>query len=326
MFNRTFFRATIFILFILSVMAIPFQVQAGGSCGGPYTVEKGDTVAELAAMCGTTTTAIFVANPGLVEPLNPGQVIIIPGANFGTATNTAVTSTVTVTSTVGTTTPVTATPTKTATPPFTPTPTLVTPVAGVVNNYYTYNYYNYYNSLPSSVYINASSYTVQAGDTIESIAYSFGLTIQDLLAANPGLSNFNSLYVGQVLNIPAYYLSSPSSATAAAVATVNTTVVSTEQPTKHNYNSEIPKNAAYASINLVNKSEADVYISLRSNRADGTVAINEFPVKRRDQVEIPVGWIDYIAYVGGTKYTGGFQLNEGTLHTITFNRTKVVVD
>lgn len=45
-------------------------------------------------------------------------------------------------------------------------------------------------------------YTVQPGETISSIALKFGISIEELLAANPGI-NPNILSIGTTLNIPA---------------------------------------------------------------------------------------------------------------------------
>ena len=45
------------------------------------------------------------------------------------------------------------------------------------------------------------TYTVQTGDTMSSIALKFGVSIDDLQAANPEISP-NAMSVGQVLNIP----------------------------------------------------------------------------------------------------------------------------
>ncbi|NKQ34629.1 MAG: LysM peptidoglycan-binding domain-containing protein [Chloroflexi bacterium] len=47
----------------------------------------------------------------------------------------------------------------------------------------------------------AATYTVQAGNTLFSIAQSYGLTVEELAAAN-GIADVNSLTVGQVLQIP----------------------------------------------------------------------------------------------------------------------------
>jgi LysM repeat protein len=269
---------------------VPLQVHAGGVCGGAYTVENGDTVERLAAMCGTSTAAIFAANPGLKEPLTPGQVITIPGLTFG-----SLTPTVAVSPTAST---------------ATPTP------AAVVNNYYnTYNYYNYSPFpvvTPASI-ISTGTYVVQPGDTFAGIAYSFGVSINDLWAANPYIVDINILYVGQVLNIPFWYVPPPS-------------VVVTAEPVAVSYPGTIPNNAPRGTVRLVNKANGDVYVSLRTTRADGTNAINEYPVKGTFVTDIPIGWIDYVAWVGGIKFTGGFKLTENSIHTLTFNKSKVVVD
>ena len=45
------------------------------------------------------------------------------------------------------------------------------------------------------------AYTIQQGDTISSIALKFGVSMDDLLAANPEVSP-NAMSVGQVINIP----------------------------------------------------------------------------------------------------------------------------
>jgi LysM repeat protein len=278
---------TIIAVVTLFAVLIPLQVRAGGVCGGAYTVEKGDSVDKLAALCGTTSAAIYAANPGLKEPLKAGQVITIPGSNFG------------------------------VTPPpptvvVTPMPVTATPVPVVINNYYTYNYYNSYNYYPSTTY--SGSYVVQPGDTFSSIAYRFGLTIHELWAANPYIWDINLLYVGQVLYIPSgYWAGGPNP-------------ISQETPTELSYPGDIPKNAPHGSVTLVNKSEAEVYISLRTTRADGTNAINEYPVGGKVSASVPVGWIDYVAWVGGRKFTGGFKLSEDSFVTITFNRSKVVVE
>lgn len=291
--QKSFARLTVFVVLAMLAALIPLQVHAGGVCGGSYTIEAGDTVDKLAAMCGTSSSAIYAANPGLKEPLTVGQTITIPGANFGMTT--------------------------TITPSVVPSATAITgnatAIPVVVNYYNTFNYYNYYNPDPSVTYAN--TYIVQPGDTFASIASRFGVSFHELWGANPQVWDVNVLYVGQMLFIPtpsygyqpyAYY------------------PTATQEPQELNYNSEIPKNASYATVQLINKSEAEVYISLHTSRADGTNAVNEYPVKNRVNADIPTGWIDYVAYVGGVKFTGGFLLKEDTMRTITFNRSKVVVD
>lgn len=288
--HKSFLRMTVLVLLAMLATLIPFQVRAGGVCGGAYTVESGDTIAKLAAMCGTTPSAIFAANSGLKEPLTAGQVITIPGANFGVTTTVEV---------------VTATPVSGN----------ATAIPAAVVNYYTYYYYNYYYSNPPVT--TSNTYIVQAGDTFAGIAARYGLSVSQLWAANPQLTDTNVLYIGQLIYIPTSSYNPPY---------VYASPTVTQEPRPFSDNSEIPNNAAFATVWLVNKSETEVYISLHTSRADGSNAVNEYPVNKRVEAEIPTGWVDYVAYVGGRKFTGGFMLKEGTQHTITFNRSKVVVD
>lgn len=308
------FRKALIPLFVtaavLAAALVPLQARAGGACGGLYTVEKGDTVEGLAAMCGTTASAIYAANPGLKEPLTPGQTVLIPGPNYGTPTATrTATPTPTVTGTVPTKTPITFTVSPTVTPNITVT---VAPTQGIT---YVYNYYYYYNySNPNPIPETSGSYVVQAGDTFSGIAYSFGVSINDLWAANPGVDP-NYLYVGQILNIPLWYQPGGSAA-----------ATSTIEPQPLSYPGTIPQNAPRATVILVNDANGDVYVSLHTTRADGTEAINEFPVNGTLDVDIPVGWIDYVAWVGGVKFTGGFKLRGEGIVTLTFKKNKVIVD
>ncbi len=47
-----------------------------------------------------------------------------------------------------------------------------------------------------------STYTVQAGDTLAAIAQSYGITVEQILALNPGLTATSILAIGQVLIMP----------------------------------------------------------------------------------------------------------------------------
>ena len=46
------------------------------------------------------------------------------------------------------------------------------------------------------------TYTVVKGDSLSAIAHKFNITIQELEAANPKITNPNDIKVGEVLNIP----------------------------------------------------------------------------------------------------------------------------
>lgn len=167
--SRKFFtQVSVIVLFVLALLATPLSAQAGGVCGGTWTVAKGETLDSIAATCGTTVSAITAANPGISGSLTVGQTITVPGANYSGGAIT----------------------------PVPPTPNTIT------NNYYTYN--NYYN-VPATNYVPTSSgtYIVQYGDTFSVIASRFGVSVYALWAANPHIWDINLIYAGQVIYIPA---------------------------------------------------------------------------------------------------------------------------
>ena len=53
----------------------------------------------------------------------------------------------------------------------------------------------------SSTVVTTDTYTVQAGDTLGEIASNYSLTVAELARTN-NITNYNSIYVGQVLGIP----------------------------------------------------------------------------------------------------------------------------
>jgi LysM repeat protein len=272
MFRKGFACWFVFALVMLGLFGAPAAVRAGGVCGGTYIVETGDTIEKLAAMCGTTVNAIYAANPGISANLYAGQVLTIPGADFGV--------------------------------PYTPPPVTNTPYSPV-------NYDPYYGYLPG--YGSSTVYIVRFGDTFSEIARRFRVSVYALWVANPHIRNINLIYAGQVIYIPTGY-------------PIVTPPAPHLEPVPLSYPGDVPRNASQGSVRLVNNANADVYISLRTTRADGTGAIHEFPVGGTLQVQIPTGWIDYVAWVGGVKFTGGFKLSESLARTITFNKSKVVVD
>ncbi len=150
-------------------MPAPTIVGAPGGAPPPatsetYVIQPDDTVAGIAERYGVTIETILNANPGL-DParLTIGDEIIVPKP-----APTANTS---------------GTPTTTRTPQAsavsTPQPSPTRQASGGV-----------------------TTYTVQAGDYPEAIAQRFGITTEELLAANPGIDP-SSLSIGQVLKIPA---------------------------------------------------------------------------------------------------------------------------
>ena len=166
MFRKAFAQVLVLVFLLLAFFGTPLGAQAGGVCGGTYVVDAGDTADSIAARCGTSASAIYAANPGISGTLYAGQVLMLPGSS-----NTV---------------------------PSTPIPP--TPATATVNNYNTYNYYNY----PAASSSSNGTYIVQPGDTFSSIASRYGLSVQQLWAANPQILNINYIYAGQVIYIPNY--------------------------------------------------------------------------------------------------------------------------
>ena len=78
--RKLFTQVFVLVTFLLALLATPLSARAGGVCGGMWTVAKGETLDSIAAMCGTTVTAITAANPGMSGALTVGQVITVPGS------------------------------------------------------------------------------------------------------------------------------------------------------------------------------------------------------------------------------------------------------
>lgn len=56
--------------------------------------------------------------------------------------------------------------------------------------------------IPTSSPINSNTYTVVTGDTMYKIARQFGISLNQLILANPQIVNPNYIEVGQIINIP----------------------------------------------------------------------------------------------------------------------------
>ncbi len=177
----------------LLMMLAPHTVMAQG-IGQTHVVQPGENLFRIALRYGVSVQALAtingVANPALIYV---GQQLVIPATSATApptptpapatpdATSVFVTPTLVVSPTVMPTLIVssTVTPTLVVSPTVTPT-ILSTPAATSVGR----------------------THTVAAGENLFRIALRYGLTTNELAAAN-GISNPASVYVGQVLRIPA---------------------------------------------------------------------------------------------------------------------------
>jgi LysM repeat protein len=143
-----------------------------------YTVQGGDTLSIISRKFNVSLAAILSANP-LTDPdhIVPGQTITIPGSNPGLpSANNAVAPNATVNATVVV---VTSTPA-----PVTATAQPVQPTAQA--------------SQPAST---GRTHVVQAGEGLAAIGRQYGISWAAIAAAN-NINDPNTIYVGQVLQIP----------------------------------------------------------------------------------------------------------------------------
>jgi LysM repeat protein len=161
--------------------------QPAAPAGNTYVVEAGDSLYAIAERFGVTVEELAELNE-LADPrqLEVGQVLRIPDTAVISPTPEGTTSTST---------PTPSGPTKTPRP-------IGTPGEG------------------------ETTYTVQSGDNANDIALSFGITVEELAAANnTTVDNLRSLQVGDVLIIPA------ASATPTPMPTEEPTSIPTEMAT-----------------------------------------------------------------------------------------------
>jgi len=161
-------------------------VQPGG--GASYTVKEGDTLAGIAARFGVSLADLQDANPNIdASKLSIGQTVKLPATSD--AAGAASTPAPAPTKEPATSAAATATepPATAAAAPATAAaaPATATPAPAET-------------STPASL---GQTYVVQDGDIPVKIAEKFGVTVEELLAANPSIDPTN-LHIGDVLIIP----------------------------------------------------------------------------------------------------------------------------
>ena len=87
----------------------------------------------------------------------------------------------------------------------------------------------------------------------------------------------------------------------------------------------LPPAVPFSQITLVNKANAEAYISLQVTMPDGKYSIIEYPVEGRIKIQAPVGSYLYVTWVGGRKMVGEFRLHQNDDLTITLYKDKVVI-
>jgi hypothetical protein len=86
----------------------------------------------------------------------------------------------------------------------------------------------------------------------------------------------------------------------------------------------LPPAVPFSHITLVNKANAEAYISLHVD-LDGSNTVIEYPVEGRIKIQAPVGFYTYVTWVGGRKMVGEFKLHGDDDLTITLFKDKVVI-
>jgi LysM repeat protein len=197
MFKKVY-QSIVLIAILLASFAGTGSAQALGGCGSSYTVQWGDTLSGVAAYCGTSVSALQLANPGLGYWLYAGQVLQMPGAAWdnGNGYSTYIVAR-------GDTLKIIAAR-------YGTTFSALANLNGIYNYNLIYvgqrltvpNSGTYtpppYNPPPSS----GSTYVIQRGDTLRNLAYRWGVTVSDILAVNSQIYNPSLIYVGTVINIP----------------------------------------------------------------------------------------------------------------------------
>jgi LysM repeat protein len=176
----------------------------------PYTLQRGDTLPLLAQRFGVTVEALQRANPNLnpnVLPVGATIQIPRPGTSVPPSGNTGAFNYVvqagdtlaTIAQKFG----VTLEALRAA------NPTLSNPNLIQVGQVLVIPPRGAANPTPPLQGGGGSTYVVQAGDTLVTIAQKFGVTLEALRAANPQIVNPNLITIGQVLNLPRPATSAP---------------------------------------------------------------------------------------------------------------------
>lgn len=84
---KRFSQLIVLLAVLAASFANPGSAQAWSGCGATYVVQWGDTLADIAARCGTTVADLYAANPGISGYLYAGQVLAMPGGSYCSCCN-----------------------------------------------------------------------------------------------------------------------------------------------------------------------------------------------------------------------------------------------
>ncbi len=196
--TKKFLQLFVLIAMLLTSLAFTSPAFAAG-CASSVMVVRGDTLRIIAARCGTTVSALRLANPeiGNGNLIFPGQTLLLPGAmimgNNGYDTylvargDTLKSLAIRFGTSVG---------------------TLLSLNGNITNANVIYEGQRLVvpsgRAVPGNPPPNngGPTYYARRGDTLRIIAAKFGTTVDALLRLNPQITNPNIIYVGQAITVP----------------------------------------------------------------------------------------------------------------------------
>jgi LysM repeat protein len=197
--SKKIFQIIILLTLVLASFAGVGKAEAWSGCGSTYTVQWGDTLSGIAARCGTTMGAIWQANPGLGSWVYAGQVLVMPGGGYWYPDNSGYAIHIVARGDT----------LKKIAARYGTTMYAIANLNGIYN--YDFIFVGQRLKIPGSSYVPpapppppqyGSTYIIQRGDTLRKLAYRWGVSIYDILAVNPQITNASVIYVGQAITIP----------------------------------------------------------------------------------------------------------------------------